>query len=286
MGGDRGGRAGGVGRQAEMAQDAPCDCPRVDHSEQPEPSAASWTLQHVEPKRPLHQPRPQSVRARPAARVDRWRRCRRCPGRLVGGRLVERRGRGGRGDTCGLSGARQTRPPGSMRREHSVSAVQDQVDPRPRRQRCQSFQQFQRMEAQVSRPVAPAIAQLQQHVSLARQADPVVRNRGAERVPAHPFQLRPVARGREDAGVEVEPAVRGVTRPRSIGSGGSSGRLLQRRTSLPALGPKTSRPCTDAAASPASTGAAAATGRPRPTPRAPFRRRVGSATARCAARSS
>ena len=57
------------------------------------------------------------------------------------------------------------------------------------------------MKAQVRRPISPAMTQLQQHVALARHADPVVRNRGPEGIAAHALQVRTGARGHDNSGI-------------------------------------------------------------------------------------
>ena len=150
-----------------MLQDTARDWPFVDHREQPEPATAPWALQHVESKRPLHQLRLQSVRARPPCGLDRSRNCRRRLGRFADGCLENRPGRRRPGGASGLAGSGQSRSPGRMCRQYSV--VQHQVEPRLRRQRCQPFQQLQGMKAQMCRPVTPAVMQLQQHVSPVRR---------------------------------------------------------------------------------------------------------------------
>jgi hypothetical protein len=89
----RGARRRHFGQQAAMTEDTACDGPRVDRRDQTEPSAAQWTLD-VESKGPLHQSRPQPIRARPPRGIDRRQRRRRRPRRRVGTRVANRRGGG------------------------------------------------------------------------------------------------------------------------------------------------------------------------------------------------
>lgn len=158
-----------------------------DERDQFEPAAAARARQDVEPEAPLHQLRPEPVRLRPIG----------CP-----------RGRNAiRGHAraclrtltidCGDAG-----PPHRSRPQHAV--IQQQVDPRPRGQRRQPFQQLQWLEHEVRRPIRPPVAQIQHHLPLGRQVQPLLRDRRAERVPAQPLEPRAIPRWDDDARVQVE----------------------------------------------------------------------------------
>ena len=59
--------------------------------------------------------------------------------------------------------------------------VQDQVDPRTRRDRGQSLQQLDRIEQQMGGPVRPSVAKPQQHLLIRRQCQPLFGNRWPQR---------------------------------------------------------------------------------------------------------
>jgi hypothetical protein len=94
------------------------------------------------------------------------------------------RGAGG----CTRAGNNE-RPPPRPRRQHAV--IENQVDARPRREGRQALEQFDRLEQQVRGPVAPASAQLQQHLPVPGEMNPLLRHRRPQRVPAQ--MLEPVA---------------------------------------------------------------------------------------------
>jgi hypothetical protein len=114
--------------------------------DQLETVSAAGTRQHVEAKAPLHQLRPEPIRAQP----DR-RRLRRCP--VPGGacRRVLR-----------SLGHRQTRSPRRIQ----------QVDARPRRERRQPLEQLQRIEHEVRRAIRPPVPQIQDDLPRRRQVQP------------------------------------------------------------------------------------------------------------------
>ena len=83
--------------------------------------------------------------------------------------------------------------PSGARRQHSV--IQDQIDSRARRQRRQPRQQIERFELQMRGPVCPRPFQCQADVTIGGQAEPVLRHRRPQDVPAEPFQAVPPVGG-------------------------------------------------------------------------------------------
>ena len=138
--------------------------------------------------------------------------------------------------------------------QHPV--VQQQIDPRPRSQRSQPLQQFQRIEDQVRRAIRPSMPKLQDHLALPRQVQTVLRDRRAQLVPAQAFELSPIASRHAHIRVEVVTPRARVTQPEP--------RRRERKEFVraamanrpgPARSPSARRPCTEAAATAASTGA-------------------------------
>jgi len=108
----------------------------------------------------------------------------------------------------GVSGSRARR-----RDRHADRAViQQEIDPRARRECCQPFEQLHRLEEQLCRPVRPSVPQIEHHLPLGGQVQPVGRDGRTERVAAQPFEPRSIARRHDDGGVEIEAVPPGVTR--------------------------------------------------------------------------
>jgi len=77
-------------------------------------------------------------------------------------------------------GFAETRSPRRPRAQDSV--VQHQVDPRPRRERRQPFQQFDGLEQEIRCPVRPMMPQIEPRLSLLRQVNAIVRRMEVESV--------------------------------------------------------------------------------------------------------
>ena len=105
----------------------------------------------------------------------------------------------------------QATPRGAWR-QHAV--IQDQIDPRARRQRRQPRQQIEWLELQMRGPVRPRAFQRQADVAGGGQVEALLRHRGPQDVPAESFQAVPPVCGHAQLGVEVEAVVVRVTPPR------------------------------------------------------------------------
>jgi hypothetical protein len=70
-----------------------------------------------------------------------------------------------------------------VRRQIADARVrQPQIDPRARRERRQPFEQLHRLEEELRRPVRPPVPQIQDHLPVRGQVQPISRNRRAQRV--------------------------------------------------------------------------------------------------------
>jgi hypothetical protein len=112
--------------------------------DQTQPPTAGWARQHIDAKRPPHQSGP------PIPTRLAWFRATDVLGRLHrASPLRQNTVVGRRGD--------QRRSPRGARGQHTV--VQNQVDPRPRREHRQPLHQFQWIETQMRRAIRPAVRQ-------------------------------------------------------------------------------------------------------------------------------
>jgi hypothetical protein len=130
-----------------MRQDATDDGRLVDERKQSQPPGTPRARQDVEAKAALHQPGPVSIARAPSGLVP----------SLVS--LTVRLGHNGP-------------PVGRPRREHAV--IEHQVDPRPRHQRGQTFEQLDRIEDEVRRAVRPSAAQLERDGAVGQLLKPVL----------------------------------------------------------------------------------------------------------------
>ena len=94
-------------------------------------------------------------------------------------------------------------PPRGARGQDTV--VENQVDLRPRRQHGQPLQQLQRIEAQVRRPVRPAVPQREPDRPLGTDVQPVLGERRTQRVSADPLRRIALFRPRHQPRVEIKP---------------------------------------------------------------------------------
>ena len=151
-------RLGTPGRQSKVPQDALHDLRLVDERDEPQPAAAPGTLEHVDPKRPPHQLRPEIAIPSPTGGIR----------ARLGGLRHRRR--------AGPLGARRCddrRPPWRARREDAV--IEHQVGARPRDQHGQPFQERCRFESQMRRSVLPLMAQRETDLPLGVDPQPCQR---------------------------------------------------------------------------------------------------------------
>jgi hypothetical protein len=214
-----------------MVENAPDHRRVFDERDQCEPAAAARACEDIEPKTPLHQLRPQPVRHGPIARLH--------------GRHVV----AGRRRTC-LARLTISRgdagPPRGSRAQHAV--IQQQVDPRPGRQRRQPLEQRQRLEHEVRGRIRPSVPEVQNHLPLRRQVQPLLRDRWAEGVSAETLEPHAIPRWDDDARVQVEtvpPRVarsealrreRQQLRRRTTAAHGRTGPLAERQAALDGRG--------------------------------------------------
>jgi hypothetical protein len=97
-----------------------------------------------------------------------------------------------------------------MGAQHAV--VQDQVDSRTRGQGREALQEFDRIEHEVRRAIRPTVPELEEHLPIVRQANPIVGHGWAERIPARPLKPRPIIGRHDNARMEIEPVPVRVTR--------------------------------------------------------------------------
>ena len=103
-------------------------------------------------------------------------------------------------------------PPVGDRPGAPPTVVEDDVDPRARRQRCEAFQQFDRFEQQVRGAVAPFRFQGQEHAAIGGARQPLLRDRRPEHVARKLFEAVAIVRRDGDVGVEVEALEVGLAR--------------------------------------------------------------------------
>ena len=72
--------------------------------------------------------------------------------------------------------------------------IQDQIDPRPRGERGEAFQQFERIEQEVGGAIRPPVSELQPHLPVARQMEPVLRDGRPQCVTQESLQVTSTAR--------------------------------------------------------------------------------------------
>ena len=167
----------------QVAQDPPNHGRLVDQGDQPHPSTAPGAREHIEAEAATHQVGPELAPA--------------VPPRVAGaGGLVNARRLLARGDDQG--------PPRRAGRQHTV--VQDQDDPRARRQGREALEQLDRIENEMRRAIRPPVPEGEPHLPVRTPMQPVARHRGPQRVAAHSFKPLSPARHDDDASVEVEAA--------------------------------------------------------------------------------
>ena len=180
-------RLHGLGRQDSLAVHRTVSAvgPAVASSDQAQAAAAPRTGEHVEPKRPAHQVRPEPVpRVAPSP-------VRRLRGRFS---LAKPRTRG-RGHPCVTSFLRRRvsnhrGPPGRAGRQDAV--VQHQVDPRPRHEHRQPSQKVEGIPLHVRRAIDPPVPELQPHPPVAGDAPSFSRHGRTQRIATHALEPLPL----------------------------------------------------------------------------------------------
>jgi len=86
---------------------------------------------------------------------------------------------------------------------------------------------FEGIEQEVRGAIRPPVSELQPHLSIARQMEPVLRDERPQRVPTHPLEAVPLVCVDPHVGMEVEPILARVTAP------GRGSPVLVRRVAAP-----------------------------------------------------
>jgi hypothetical protein len=102
-------------------------------------------------------------------------------------------------------------PPGRPRPQHAV--VQDQVDARAWHEHRQSPQKLDGVEHDVRRPVAPRLPELEPHLSLVGQMDPLLGHGRTQHIATHALEPLPLPSRYDKARVQIE-----AVRPRMTAS--------------------------------------------------------------------
>jgi hypothetical protein len=102
-----------------------------------------------------------------------------------------------------------------MRGEHAV--IEDQIDPRPRRQRGQPREKVQGLEHEMGGAVPPRSLQLEHHATLPTEPEPILGNGRAEEIAAELLESLPILSPHSDVGVQVEAVEMRVPGPTGRG---------------------------------------------------------------------
>ena len=117
--------------------------------------------------------------------------------------------------------------------------VQDQIDPRSRRERGEPFQQFDRLEQQMRGPVRPRAPQLEPDLAGIGPLETFLHHRGPQGVAGDALQTVPLLGGHADSGVQIESVVTRLARPELLRFGDGCQRLPSAADS--GAGPRTER---------------------------------------------
>ena len=147
-------------------------------------------------------------------------------------------------------------PPRRARGQHAI--VENQVDARPRCQRGEALEQFHGVKQQMRSAVRPWAPQLEADLAIGRPLEPLLGDGRPQGVAGDALQPVALVRVDADAGVEVETRVPRVARPESGIDGRPREHVAEAANTGAGPRPKRRRPCTEAAARPASTGASSA----------------------------
>ena len=98
-----------------------------------------------------------------------------------------------------------------MRGKHAT--IEDQIDPRPRRQRGQPCQEVQGLEHEMGGAVSPRGFQFEDHATLSGEPEPILRVGRAEQIAAELLQSLPILSPHGDVGVQVEAVEMSVAGP-------------------------------------------------------------------------
>jgi hypothetical protein len=98
-----------------------------------------------------------------------------------------------------------------MRRKHAV--VEHEVDPRPRRERGELFEQLQRLEHELARAVCPGRLERERDAAIGQEPESVLCHGRAEQIAAELFQARPILGRHRDVRVQIEASEMSVPGP-------------------------------------------------------------------------
>jgi hypothetical protein len=89
--------------------------------------------------------------------------------------------------------------------------VQNQVDARPRHKHGQPSQKLDGVEHHVRRPIAPRLPELQPHLSLVGQVEPLLGHGRTQRIAARALEPLPLPGRDDEARMQIEPVRPRVT---------------------------------------------------------------------------
>ena len=162
----------------------------LDGGDNAQPAATAGTSEDIEGEHAVHQRRPG-----PGARED--------GSAGAGLEGVAVRGRAAVGDDL--------RAPARTRAEDAV--IQEQVHRGPGNEGRQLLQEFDGLEEEVRRAIAPDRLEFDENAPVGAEADALLGEWGAEQIATELLQASSIVGGDPDVGVEVEAVELGLTRP-------------------------------------------------------------------------
>ena len=227
----------GPGAKLRWARKARTRCRILDGGDDAQPAATAGPGEDSEIERTVHQRR---------------------PGPGVGGDGGVGLAREGGSVWGGAAIADDLGAPARARGEDAV--VEKQVHRGTGDEGRQLLEEFDGLEEEVGGAVAPhTVWEFDEDAPVGAEAEAILSERGAEEIAAELLEAGAIVGGDPDVGVQVEAvevAWRGPREVRCLRSGSSQ----RRRTRARALGPRATRPWTEALTSPARTGEVSVSG--------------------------